>query len=75
MIDGAKTEFVVEIDGCELAVRMAEAVAGMRRPPQCETAEQALAAMGPDVRAAWMRATDAVMEYLRERVDNMQRVH
>jgi hypothetical protein len=69
----ASERYIAAIDPAELAVRMAEAVADMQRPANC-TAEQALAAMDPDVCDSWLRATVVAMGYWRECIEQMQRV-
>jgi hypothetical protein len=62
---------IATINEAELCVRMCEAAMGIPRPANM-TAEQALEAMEPRVRATWRRAGVAVMEYLLECINDRQ---
>ncbi|MFY9291641.1 MAG: hypothetical protein WAP03_13220 [Methylorubrum rhodinum] len=73
-------EFIAEIDGVELACRIAEAACGIRRPPG-KSAQQALHDMErllkslgqPDVVAGFHRAARVAAEYFAECVGSGRR--
>lgn len=67
-----KAKYVAPIEEAELAVRICEAVNGLKRPPG-STAFQALAGMEPEDRAAYRRGAMAVMEYWRECIEGANR--
>jgi hypothetical protein len=59
-----KAELIVEIDAAELAVRMCEARACLKRPTH--SAWDALETMEPEFRVAWLRAAHAAITYWQE---------
>jgi hypothetical protein len=59
---------IAAISEAELACRLVEAAARIRRPPGA-TAEQALASMDEEDRMRWRSAARAAMEYWRECID------
>lgn len=63
---------VTSIDEAELAVRLIEAVNGVKRPPG-KSARAALDDMGADDRAGWRAGARAAMEYWRECIEAAQR--
>ncbi|MBY6244084.1 hypothetical protein [Methylosinus sp. Sm6] len=66
-------KLIVEIDPAELAVRMCEANYGLTRP--MADARQALAAMTPEVREAWLRSAKAAADYFVEIVNAAKKTH
>lgn len=71
-----KNTFVAEIDGDELACRIAENCMGITRP-EGKTAKQAMDQLRgeyPDIVAGWYLAAEAAAEYLAECMGNMERV-
>lgn len=68
MTDEAKRKFVAQIDEGELAIRMAEAAIGMKRPPGMTQAE-VLDAFPTDWGEAFHRAARAAMVYWKECLD------
>jgi hypothetical protein len=68
----AKT-LVVELDPAELAVRLCEANYGLVRP--MADAKEALAAMEPEVRQAWLRSAAVAADYFREMVEAGNRLN
>jgi len=69
----AKVEqrFVAPIDQTELTVRMIEAATGVRRPAGA-TAAQAIAGLEKEDVENWMRASTAVLMYVRECIASAQ---
>lgn len=67
-----KAKFIAPIDEGELAIRMAEAAIGIKRPPGKTTAE-VLDAFPADWGEAFHRAARAAMEYWRECIEAAQR--
>lgn len=65
----SKALFFGEVSESELAIRMAEASYGLRRPTG-STAAQALDAMEDESREGWCRAARAAMEYWQECIGN-----
>ena len=63
------TKFIAEIDEAEMAVRIAEAMLKMKRPPGL-SAQAALASMPDGEEENFARAARAAMLYLQECVDN-----
>jgi len=61
--------YVVTVSEVELAVRLAEAMNQMKRPPG-STAARALETMDDDSREAWRRGARAAMEYWCECIAN-----
>lgn len=67
-----KAKYVAPIEEAELAVRICEALNGMRRPLG-STAVEALNGMEPEDRAAYRRGAVAAMEYWRECIESASR--
>jgi hypothetical protein len=67
-----EAKYIAPIEEAELAVRLAEARCGLRRPTG-STALQALDAMEEEDRVSWRRAAIAAMEYWRECIENANR--
>ncbi|MBY6243875.1 hypothetical protein [Methylosinus sp. Sm6] len=68
-----KSTLVAEIDPAELAIRLCEANYGLTRP--MADARQALAAMTPEVREAWLRSAKAAADYFVEIVNAAKKTH
>jgi hypothetical protein len=68
------TKMVAAIDPVELAVRIVEASAKMKRPPG-KTARECLNDLPAQDRDDVMRAATAVMEYWCECIQNMQQTN
>jgi hypothetical protein len=60
---------VAEVDPSELAVRITEALMGMRRPPGM-TAAQALETQSPEFRATVLDAARRAAEYIAECINS-----
>ena len=71
-LDKAKRKYVAEINEGELAVRMAEAAIGMKRPPG-KSLEECLASFPADWGEAFLRASRAAMNYWGECIDAANR--
>lgn len=68
----AKAKYIAPIEEGELAVRIAEAVIGMKRPPDMTTA-QVLASMPENQGVEFLNAARAAMGYWRECIDGANR--
>lgn len=68
----AKAKYIAPIEEAELAVRICEAMNGMRRPPG-STAAQALDGMEPESRNVYRNAARAAMAYWKECIDAANR--
>ena len=66
------TKMIAVIDPVELAIRIVESSAKVRRPPG-KTARECLDELAAQDREYVMRAAHAVMEYWHECISNMQR--
>ncbi len=64
----AKAKYVAEINEAELAIRMAEAAIGMKRPPGKST-QECLDSFPADWGEAFGRAAKAAMTYWAECID------
>lgn len=67
-------KYVTPIDPMELAVRLAESFNQMKRPPGA-TAAEALFSMEKESADAYLRAANAVLEYWRECIDDIQQTN
>jgi hypothetical protein len=65
---------VAAVSEAELALRLVEAVHGLKRPPGL-TAEQAMATMPDETQARWQKAARAAMKYWFECIQAMQQSH
>jgi hypothetical protein len=63
------TKFTVEISEAEMAVRLAEAILGLGRPPG-KSAKEAVDSMPEGARENFLNGARAAMLYLQECVDN-----
>lgn len=72
--DKVAAKFVAPIDAMELAVRLAEALNGMKRPPGA-TAAESFFTIEKESADAYMRAATAAMDYWRECINEMQRAN
>lgn len=68
MTEPKKRNFIVEVDGIDLAVRMCEASYQIKRPDGM-TAREAFAAMDEDVRDGWRRAAETAAAIFRECIE------
>jgi hypothetical protein len=66
------TKFIAEISEGELAVRMAEAAIGIKRPPG-KNVDECLASFPADWGEAFLRAARAAMNYWGECIDTAKR--
>jgi hypothetical protein len=66
------TKFVAEISEGELAIRMAEAAMGIKRPPG-KSVDECLASFPADWGDAFLRAARAAMGYWGECIDKANR--
>lgn len=66
-----RASLVVELDPAELAIRMCEASYELTRPTP--SAIDALNAMDEDCRMGWLRAAEAALRYLQERIADGQK--
>ena len=66
-----KAYAIATVDPAELAVRLCEANYRLKRPSP--NAAEALAAMDPEVREAWLRSAKAAADYFVEIIDAAQR--
>jgi hypothetical protein len=62
------TKFIAEISEAEMAVRIAEAILGLKRPPG-KSAAEAMDAMPEGARDDFLRAARAAILYVRESIE------
>ncbi len=67
-LNKAKAKYVAEISEGELAIRMAEAAIGIKRPPGKST-QECLDSFPADWGEAFLRASKAAMKYWAECID------
>lgn len=67
-LDKAKKKYIAEISEGELAIRMAEAAIGMKRPPG-KSVQECLDSFPADWGEAFGRAAKAAMNYWAECID------
>lgn len=64
-------KFIAAIDPVELACRLLESAAGMKRPAGA-TAMQAFLSLEQEDQDRWLRCANAAMEYWRERIADLR---
>lgn len=71
-LEKAKARYVAEISEGELAIRMAEAAIGMKRPPG-KSVQECLDSFPADWGEAFLRASKAAMSYWAECIESANR--
>ena len=71
-LEKAKAKYIAPISEGELAVRMAEAAIGIKRPPG-KSLEECLASFPADWGEAFLRAARAAMTYWGECIDDARK--